>query len=148
MTTVKKKRKKKMKPRGRPFPKKPKVKIVKKKRINSRQKGKAGELEFANFLRERGISAHRGQQFKGGTDSPDVVAKGCLHDVHIEVKRKETGNVYEWLDQACGDADLCKMPVVAHRRNNQRWIAIMDFRDYLTIMEFLYDARKAILHRK
>lgn len=92
------------------------------RRINSRHKGKCGELELAAFLRERGIQARRGQQFSGGPDSPDVVTD--LAGVHFESKRCERGNPYEWLAQAIKDA-AGKLPVVAHRRNRQDWIAIL-----------------------
>ena len=112
-------------------------KVVRKK-INSRAKGKAGELEFAAFLKERGITARRGQQFKGGTDSPDVVAGECVAGIHFEVKRTQAGNPYNWHHQACTDADICKIPVVAHRKNNKPWLAIMDMRDFINIMEELY----------
>lgn len=36
--------------------------------MNSRQKGKVGEREFASLLREHGFDARRGQQFSGGAD--------------------------------------------------------------------------------
>jgi Holliday junction resolvase len=117
-----------------PAPVKPKPK----KRINSRNKGKTGELELVNFLKERGIEARRGQQYEGSSDSPDVVAGGCLKDIHLEVKRVQSGNLYNWMDQACTDADICKMPVVAHRRNNKRWLAILDLRDFMSIVEALH----------
>jgi len=104
--------------------------------MNSRDKGKRGEREFAAFLRERGITARRGQQFSGGGDSPDVV-----HDipgVHFEVKRCESGSLYEWLKQAISDA-AGKIPIVAHRRNNKDWVAILPITDLLMLIE---DARK------
>jgi len=95
-----------------------------KKRKNSRSKGKVGELEFAHFLSDRGLGARRGQQFSGGTDSPDVVCEG-LPGVHFEVKRVEAGNPYKWLEQAQRDAGLEKLPVVAHRKNGKDWVAIV-----------------------
>lgn len=113
---------------------KPKI-IPNKKKINSRNKGKCGELELVNFLKERGIEARRGQQYEGSSDSPDVIAHGCLREIHIEVKRVEAGNMYGWLEQACTDADLCKVPIVAHRRNGKQWIAVLDLRDFINIME-------------
>lgn len=91
-------------------------------KINSRAKGKAGELELAAFLREHGWDARRGQQFSGGTDSPDIV-----HDipgVHIECKRVEAGNPYKWLHQAARDA-CGRVPVVAHRKSREEWVAIL-----------------------
>ena len=113
---------------------KPKV-IPNKKKINSRNKGKCGELEFVNFLKERGIEARRGQQYEGSSDSPDVIAGGIMANVHFEIKRVQAGNLYKWFEQACRDADLCKMPVVAHRRNGKPWMVIIDARDFINMME-------------
>jgi hypothetical protein len=91
--------------------------------VNSRNKGKRGELEFAEVLRSHGLVARRGQQFAGGTDAPDVVCRS-LPTVHFEVKRKEAGNPYDWLAQAVRDAGD-KLPIVAHRRNDKAWMAIL-----------------------
>lgn len=91
--------------------------------MNSRSKGKRGELELAAFLRERGIAARRGQQFKGGEGSPDVVS--AFPHVHWEAKRVEAGNPYDWLDQARRDGGEGKLPIVAHKRNRRDWIAIL-----------------------
>ena len=90
--------------------------------INSRDKGARGERELADFLRQHGIEARRGQQFSGGADSPDVVTN--MPDVHLECKRVEKGNPYDWLAQAQRDAGH-KLPVVAHRRNGKEWVAIL-----------------------
>ena len=57
-------------------------------KINSKQKGKRGELELVHELESFGLHAERGQQFKGSPDSPDVTCKE-LCDFHIEVKRNE-----------------------------------------------------------
>lgn len=58
---------------------------------------------------------------------------GPLRDFHLEIKRKETTDMYGWLDQACTDADLCKIPVVAHRKNGKRWLIILDARDFVEL---------------
>ncbi len=101
--------------------------------LNSRAKGKAGELELAAFLRERGfVEARRGQQFKGGGDSPDVVG---IPGVHVECKRVESGNLYTWLDQAIDDAAPRTVPVVAHRRSRRPWVAILRLNDFLELVK-------------
>lgn len=100
--------------------------------INSRQKGARGERELAEFLRDHGVEARRGQQFSGGTDSPDVVSS--LSGIHLECKRKESGNPYNWLSQAISDAGGENIPVVAHRRNRQDWIVILRLEDFLRII--------------
>lgn len=102
--------------------------------INSRAKGCVGERELAEYLRARGHSARRGQQFSGGGDSPDVVSS--IVGVHFEVKRVEAGNPYIWLAQAVRDAGK-KTPIVAHRRNRQDWIAVMRLDDLMAMIEEL-----------
>lgn len=109
--------------------------------MNSRQKGKRGELEFVHFLKAHGIEARRGQQYAGGTDSPDVIAGGVLEPCHIEVKRREAGNPYDWLDQAKRDSPQYKIPVVAHKRNGKDWIAILDMNFFVQIMRSMYNAQ-------
>lgn len=102
--------------------------------MNSKQKGKRGELEFSHFLKSLGIDARRGQQFKGGDNSPDVVT--AFEDVHFEVKRTEAGNPYNWLDQAITDAGT-KTPVVAHRRNKRDWLCIVRAVDLIRMLDRL-----------
>jgi len=100
--------------------------------MNSRQKGARGEREAAKFLSAEGFAARRGQQFAGGTDSPDVVCES-LPSIHFEVKRVEAGNPYNWIAQAKRDAGY-KLPVVLHRRNDHEWIAILPATDFLRIV--------------
>ncbi len=71
--------------------------------MNSRQKGKVGEREFASLLREHGYDARRGQQFSGGADSPDVVSD-ALAWLHFEIKRVQNLNLTDACVQAEGDA--------------------------------------------
>jgi Holliday junction resolvase len=98
---------------------------------NSRRKGAVGEREFASLLRDHKLDARRGQQFSGGTDSPDVVSS--LTGVHFEVKRVQAGNPYDWLAQAQRDAGK-KVPIVAHRRNHKDWIAIVPMDELLKLL--------------
>ncbi len=97
----------------------------------SRDKGKAGEREFANFLKERGINARRGQQFKGTPDSPDIISD--LDGFHFEVKRVECFHLYPSLEQAKEDAGK-DIPVVAHRRNRKDWVIVMDANDFIDLL--------------
>ena len=100
--------------------------------MNSRNKGKRGELEAAKFLASEGFPARRGQQFLGGTDSPDIICES-LPGIHFEVKRCEKGNPYDWIVQACADAGY-KIPVVLHRRNDHEWLAILPAEYFLRIL--------------
>ena len=53
--------------------------------MNSRAKGARGERLWRDELRKEGFTARRGQQFAGGTDSPDVICEE-LKWLHQEVK--------------------------------------------------------------
>lgn len=101
--------------------------------MNSKQKGKRGELELANWLKERGHVARRGQQYAGGTDSPDVICE-TLPEIHIEVKRTEKLNLYKALSQAQFDAMGQAIPTVWHRKNNREWIVILEAEAFLNII--------------
>ncbi len=103
-------------------------------RINSNRKGKVGERELANWLKERGYAeARRGVQYKGGASSPDVVG---VPGIHIECKRVEALQLYPALAQARRDAgDAGAIPVVLHRRNDEQWVAILGADDFLTIWQ-------------
>lgn len=97
---------------------------------NGRQKGARGEREAAlawGMAMRCGLGeCRRGQQFHGGSDSPDVVQP--IKDIHLEVKRTERGNPYSWMEQASYDAKS-KVPVVLHRRNHQPWLVILRLDD-------------------
>ena len=98
-------------------------------KINSRAKGATGERELANYLKDAGFQARRGQQFSGSSDSPDVVCPS-LDSFHIECKRVEAGSLYVWLQQSVRDAGD-KTPLVIHRRNKKDWVVIMKLDDFL-----------------
>lgn len=111
--------------------------MIKKPRINSKKKGSRGELELVHYLMEHGFDARRGQQFKGTPDSPDIISDMMASvGLHIECKRVEAGNLYNWMDQADKDAGD-QMPVVMHRRNDKDWVAILSLDDFL---KFVYHA--------
>lgn len=99
---------------------------------SQRNKGKVGEREVANILKERGYDAHRGVQYQGGSDSPDVIG---LPGVHIEVKRVNSLRLYPSLEQSRNDADDSEIPIVVHRPDHKQWVAIMDLNDFLWLYE-------------
>lgn len=100
--------------------------------VNSIEKGKRGERELADFIREQGFTARRGQQFSGGGDSPDVVHN--IPGIHIECKRTETLQMWPALAQAQADCKPGDMPVVFHRPSRRPWIVVLGASDFLTIM--------------
>ncbi len=95
--------------------------------MNSRAKGARAEREVAKLWSLLwGVFARRGQQFSGGTESPDVVHG--LDGVHVESKCVERGNPYDWIEQAVNDAGD-NIPVVVHRRNRKPWLLIVRLED-------------------
>ena len=93
-------------------------------KINSRRKGKTGELELARKLREYGWDCHRGQQYSGANGDADVVG---IPGIHIECKRRNRLEPYEYISQARHDARKRELPIVFMRRDNSEWLALMDF---------------------
>lgn len=110
-------------------------------KINSRDKGKRGELEWAHKVQNQtGFPSRRGQQFSGSPDSPDVITDGL--PIHWEVKRVESGNPYKWLEQAKADCGPERLPVVPHRRNGQDWIVVLSADDFLNLISTVYKTDK------
>lgn len=107
--------------------------------MNSKRKGKVGELELCEVLRNYGFEARRGRQYKGTSDSPDVIG---IPGFHIECKRCEQGNIYAWLDQATEEAGKDSIPVVMHRRNGREWVVIIG------LDEFCATIKKEGLHAR
>lgn len=104
--------------------------------MNSRDKGKRGELEVAHLLQKYGYEARRGQQFSGANGDPDVVG---LPGIHIEVKRVEKLNIENAVDQSIRDAREGEKPVVAHKKNYKKWLVTQPFDDWIEMYE---DAQK------
>lgn len=101
--------------------------------MNSRQKGKRGELEFARLLRDHGFDgARRGQQYSGANGDADVIG---IDGLHIEVKRVEKLNLQDAFDQAKRDARTGEIPVVAHRKNNCEWLITLPADDFFEMIK-------------
>lgn len=97
--------------------------------VNSKEKGKRGERELARVLKSEGYDTHRGVQYKGGPESPDVVG---LPGIHIECKRVEKLNLYEAIDQAKREAGE-ELPAVFHRKNDHEWLVTMPLKDWMEV---------------
>lgn len=98
--------------------------------MNSRTKGKRGELEAAHILKKYGYDARRGQQFAGINGDADVVG---LPYIHLEIKRVEKLNIDEALSQSIRDAKDDEIPVVMHRKNRTEWKVTMLFEDWINM---------------
>ena len=107
-----------------------------KKKVNSRAKGKRGELEAAKLIAATfNVNARRGQQFAGSSDSPDVVSD--VDGIHWEIKRVERLDVLKAVKQAVRDAGDGKVPVVLHRKNSEEWLLTLRFADIKNLVDKL-----------
>jgi len=108
--------------------------------MNSKQKGKSGELELAHVLSDYGFDCRRTQQFCGkGGESADVVG---LPYIHIECKRVEKLNIDDALNQAKRDCKRGNIPIVFHRKNKTKWKVTMDLDDFMKIYQEYYSSIK------
>lgn len=98
--------------------------------MNSRQKGKRGELEAAKVLKTYGYETRRGQQFSGANGDADVVG---LPGIHLEIKRVEKLNISKAMQQSIQDAKDGEMPVVMHRKNRETWLVTMPLRVFMVL---------------
>lgn len=107
----------------------------------SLEKGKRGEQEVARVLKNFGFPARRSVQYCGSTgEAADVVG---LDGFHLEVKRCESLRLADWLRQAerdCGGA----IPVVCHRRSNERWYATLPMDDLFRLIAGLRGISKPL----
>ena len=100
--------------------------------MNSRNKGKRGELEAAHELQKYGYDARRSQQYAGINSDADVVG---LPGIHLEVKRVEKLNIDNAMEQSIRDARDEEVPVVMHRRNRTPWKITMLFEDWMDMYQ-------------
>lgn len=105
------------------------------KKINSKQKGKRGELEWCKFCKKYGINIRRSQQYCGSSkDSADCVG---LDGIHFEVKRVEKLNIDKAMEQAINDCGFSKaIPVVVHKKNRGKWLVTMRAEDWIETVAF------------
>lgn len=107
--------------------------------MNSRDKGKRGELEAAHLLQKYGYDARRGQQYSGSNGDPDVVG---LPGIHLEVKRVEKLNLNNAMAQSIRDAREGEKPIVMHRTNREPWKITMLFEDFIEMYQKLEEFEK------
>ena len=91
-------------------------------KINSRAKGKSGELEVVHILRdELGLGATRNldQWRDGGSDILGVDGWA------IEVKRAKTSQLQSWWDQAVRQAGDSKIPSLWYRLDRRYWRVVI-----------------------
>ena len=105
--------------------------------MNSRRKGKTGELALVRKLKEYGYDVRRSQQYAGANGDADVVG---IDGLHIECKYTAQGHgkTYEWMEQAERDRREGETPVVMHKKvskeyRGNEWLVTMTLNDFLNI---------------
>lgn len=99
--------------------------------VNSREKGRVGEVELSKELQKHGYEdARRSQQYCGYNGDADVVG---VEGLHIEVKRVERLELDKAYEQSIRDAREGEVPIVAHRRNRKPWKVTIGLDDFMEI---------------
>ena len=106
-------------------------------KVNSRRKGKTGELELVHKLKGYGYKVRRSQQYAGINNDADVVG---IEGLHIECKYTANGHgkCYEWIDQANSDRREDEIAVVMHRKvskesRGNEWLVTMLIDDFMKV---------------
>ena len=89
--------------------------------INSRQKGKRGELELCQTLKGLfGWDAERSQQHCGNAGDSDLILKG-FPNLFVECKRVQNLNLSKAMELAKQQAGE-KVPAIFHRKDREDWM--------------------------
>lgn len=106
--------------------------------VNSRAKGKRGELEAALLLTQMGLKSRRSAQYCGKGGDADLALEA---DLHVEVKLQEQMHPYKWMEQAIRDSAKTKRrPIVLCRRTRSPWLVIMQADDLIPISREVLNA--------
>ena len=110
--------------------------------INSKRKGKVGELELVKEIEKHGYSARRGQQYDG-LGRADVIG---LIGVHTECKRVQALNIDKAMEQAIKDKKMGEIPTVFHRKNGKDWLVTMGIEDWFKLYDAWLDATIPVIN--
>jgi hypothetical protein len=99
--------------------------------VNSRAKGKRGELEFI----QRHLLPHW-PEAKRNIDQFGDDKRDCLEvaGVHWQIKRVERLNIWKAMDQARDEAAEHDLPVVAHRINRMPWLCTLEADELIPLL--------------
>lgn len=96
--------------------------------VNSRQKGKRGELDLCQALREiMGWTVRRSVQFCGRSGDADLLVEEHP-DLFVECKLVQSLNITETVKRAVEDAGTA-LPAVFHRRDREEWLVTIRLAD-------------------
>jgi len=104
--------------------------------LNSKNKGKVGEREIAQILTHQGGWEARRTGFMQSQQNHGAADVECKAlPIHWEVKRTEKVSLHDWIAQAKGGAKDAEIPVIAWRKNNAPWYAILPLDDLIEILQ-------------
>lgn len=104
--------------------------------VNSRQKGKRGELDLCHALKAvMGWTARRSQQFCGDSGDSDVVIEEHP-SLFIECKLVQALNLTAVMKLAVEQAQE-KLPAVFHRRDREEWLVTIRLIDLPRLVQTL-----------
>lgn len=104
-------------------------------KINSKSKGKRGELDLVHSLRDAGFpDVKRSVQYCGkATGTADLVG---LPGVHVEAKNVERLNIWSALSQSQRDSQADgkgDIPAVFFKRNRSGWYVAVPLKDFVSL---------------
>ena len=111
--------------------------------INSKQKGKRGELYVVNAFKDNGFKCNRTAQFKGNTGRADDIEG--IDYIHCEVKFVENLNISKAMEQAVRDSkasDRQAFPTACHKKNYQELMVTMQFSTWIKLYNSFYSDMK------
>ena len=104
--------------------------------INSRAKGKRGELEARNAVREHFFAPDCIRAAQGaGAYAADLLHAG--HEVHVEVKCVAKLGTEKFILQAEKDASEEELPVVVMRQNRGEWCVMFRLKDSVRFSDLI-----------
>lgn len=109
--------------------------------INSKQKGKRGELSLVHILRDYGYESRRTVQYNGKAEEgqPDVT----LPYIHAEVKNVEKLNMENAMEQAMRDsAGSGLIPAVFNKKSRQGWKVTMLLDDWMKLYNEFFSGKE------
>lgn len=102
--------------------------------LNSKRKGKNGELMLVHELKDRGYDVERTAQYNGKAADSEADLRG-IKGVHIECKVREKHNIYDYIEQVDRDKKENELGCVFIKSNRKKWLVLMDLDDWDKLMK-------------
>ena len=121
--------------------------------INSRQKGKRGELDLVKFLKTLGFpDARRSQQYCGADSDADVVCPDTLPHLFIECKFGVQGfdfgtkKMSDAITQMVDDASAKNLrPILFFKKTKGVWISVIPMSSFTYVLYLERDIKIMLL---